>query len=141
MDATSRVVARTSGIVLLIAGLAIEALFLFVAERQLSLRDTIERSALVVSVVLSIVGFVCIVVGLRLTLNRPNRYQSLLPPLGWYAISLLFAVLGPSLGYLAVRRGDYEHIIGAACSIVIAFWCWKAGRTAASRGRSDQPVS
>lgn len=140
MDPTSNMLARLSGVVLLLAGLGMEALFIWAIERQLTLRGGFERSALIVSAVLSMVGFVCCLIGLRLTLNRPNRYQSLLPPFGWYTIAFVFVVLGPVLGYLTIRQGEFRQLIGAACAVLLGAWCWKAGRVAAMRGRTDAPA-
>lgn len=141
MDSTSKGLARLSGVVLLLAGLGLEALFALIVERQLTLRGGIERSVLIFSAIISIVGFVCCLIGLRLALNRPNRYQSLLPPYGWYTMALVFVVLGPALGFLMIRQGDYEQLIGAACATLFGGWCWKAGRGAAARGRSDAHAS
>src|SRR5688572_26763952 len=126
MDPMSKVLARISGVVLLLAGLGLEALFIFIIERQLTLRGGVERSVLIASVILSIIGFACCLIGFRLAFNRPNRYQSLLPPFGWYAMALIFVVLGPGLGVLMIRQGDYEQLVGAACAILFGVFCWKA---------------
>jgi hypothetical protein len=133
MDSTNKLLARFCGAVLLLAGLGLAALVILIAERQLILRGGIERSVLIFSAIISIVGFVCCLIGFRLAVNRPNRYQSLLPPFGWYAIALVFVVLGPALRFLVIRQGDYEQLVGAACAIAFGGWCWKAGRVAAAR--------
>lgn len=109
MDPTSKVMARLSGVILLVAG------------------PRSWRS--------------CGTIGLRLTFDRPNRYQSLLPPFGWYAMGSVFVLLGLGLGVVVIHQGDYEQLVGAACAILVAFWCWKAGRNATTRGRSDAHAS
>ena len=137
MDLLSRAIARLTGVTMLVAGLGLTLMIVWIVERQLTLRGTVEPSALIFSAVLTIVGLVCGVIGIRLTFNRPNRYQSLLPPLGWYAIASVFALLAPSLGFTVIRHRDYEQLVGVACTVVFAVWCWRAGRAAAARGRSD----
>lgn len=141
MDVLNRVVARLAGATLVVACLGLSALVVGMIQRQVDLKGTVEPAVLLFAAVCTIVGLVCGVLGLRLTLNRPNRYQSLLPPPGWYALASVFGVLAPVLGFVVVRHGDYEHLVGAACTVVLALWCWKAGRIAAARGRSGAGTS
>jgi hypothetical protein len=141
MDLLSRAIARLAGGTLLAASLGLALLGVWILDRQLTLRGTVEPSVLVFTAVLTIVGLVCGVMGIRLTFNRPNRYRSLLPPLGWYAMTSVFALLGSILGFVVIRRGDYEQLVGVACTVAFAAWCWRAGRIAAARGRSDAGAS
>jgi predicted permease len=142
VDPTNKVMARLSGVILLFAGLCLASLVTWIVARQLTMRVDIERSALLFCAIVAIVAFVCGTIGFRLTFDRPNRYQSLLPPFGWYTMAFVFVLLGSGLGFMVIRReGDYEQLVGAACAIVVARWCWKAGRTATARGRSDAHAS
>jgi hypothetical protein len=101
----------------------------------------VERSVLLFCAIVAVMAFVCGTIGLRLVFDRPNRYQSLLPPFGWYTMGSVFVLLGSGLGFVVIRQGDYGQLVGAACAILVAFWCWKAGRTATARGRSDAHAS
>jgi hypothetical protein len=141
MDPTSKVMARLSGVILLVAGLGLASLSTWIVARQLTTRVDIERSVLLFCAIVAVVAFVCGTIGLRLTFNRPNRYQSLLPPFGWYTMASVFVLLGLGLGFVVIRQGDYEQLVGAACAVLVALWCWKAGRTATARGRSDAHTS
>jgi hypothetical protein len=136
LDRANQVIAKLSGMVLVVAGLGLAALATSIIARQFTMQADIENSALLFSAVVAIVALVCGTIGLRLTFNRPNRYHSLLPPVAWYAMAFVFALLGSGLGLAVARRGEYDQLVGAACAILFAFWCWKAGRTAAARGRS-----
>jgi hypothetical protein len=71
-----------------------------------------------------IVAAFCLAVGWRLFLNRPNRYDSILSPLGWrflgtVLLALMFvAVVGL---YSMVVSGEYQFYALAAFTLAIAF--------------------
>jgi hypothetical protein len=133
MHVLNRVVARLAGATLVVACLVLSVLVVWTIQRQVDLNGALEPAVLLFAAVCTIVALVCGVLGVRLTLNRPNRYQSLLPPLGWYALTSFFGVLAPVLGLVVIRHGDYEHLVGVACTVVLALCCWRTGRTAATR--------
>jgi hypothetical protein len=137
VDPASKLMSKVAGVVLLPAGIALVALCAWILQRQFTLKGGVTPSAFIFSAVVGIVGFFCTLIGYRLALDRPNRYQSLLPPIGWYILALVFAVIGFVLGVVVLRRADYTQLIGVACCFVFASWCWRAGRIAHARGRSD----
>ena len=141
MDPTSKLIARLSGVILLVAGLGLASLVTWIVARQLTTRVDVERSVLLFCAIAAVGAVLCGTIGLRLTFDRPNRYQSLLPPYGWHTMGSVFVLLGLGLGFVVIRQGDYEQLVGAACAILVAFWCWKAGRNATARGRSDTHAS
>lgn len=89
------------------------------------------------------IGVFFLLVGWRLLLNRPNRYGSILSPVGWRVLGSLFAVVG--IGLLAFFVGTMTltldtispmavSVIGSA---VFSYWCFRsASRASANAGAS-----
>src|SRR5262245_47715125 len=86
----NRIYAKVVGGVMLWIGVAGLGLFVYFAYKLAVLGRTPAIGADVFMVVLAIVGVFCVYVGWRLFFNRPNRFGSILTPLGWRALCGLF---------------------------------------------------
>jgi len=137
LDRTNQVIATLSGFVLLVAALGLAILITWIVARQLVIAADMNRTVLLLSAAIAAVAGVCGTIGFRLAFNRPNRYHSLLPPFGWYAMAAVFVAFGSVLGFELIRDGNYEQLVAAGCAILLGYWSWKAGRIAAARGRGD----
>ena len=128
--------ARVSGAVLLVFGIGFAALSLWMIERQLSLRGTIERDAAVFLAVASVLCAFCCTVGYRLAFNRPNRYNSILSPTSWTVLAASLGSISIGLVYLSLVQQQY---LGAffclAFGIAFVYGCTKARRRALGEDR------
>jgi hypothetical protein len=139
MDNTEAALARLAGVVMLAIGVGLEALCLFVLWRALA-HSPLRQAELPVFLILVALGAFCTLVGYRLAFNRPNRYQSVLPPLGWYALACGFAVLGGLLLFVPGKNPHpnvWENAAAAGLCGMFATWCLRAGRITARRGKAD----
>ena len=138
MDETSKVIARLAGAVLFGFGLALAGFCVFAVERLLTIDRAFDAKPYYVVCGIALIGFFCVLVGYRLALNRPNRYQSILPPLGWYALTACFIAAGGALSIATLHmRINLPVAAGLAATFVIAAACLKAGRIVARRGMVD----
>lgn len=69
-------------------------------------------------------------VGWRLFLNRPNRYGSILGPIGWSILAFLFAAFGIGLTLMFGMAvvGDISLLLSIASCFGFGFWCFKLAR-------------
>ena len=90
----------------------------------------------VLSVLGVIAGFL-LSVGWRLAFNKPNKYRSLLAPNAWFAICILFVLLGTWLAFKLLTTGQVVHLDAPAYSLALGIAAGVVGlraRRRASRG-------
>lgn len=136
MDFEKRVIAFLAGAVLLVFGLWLEGLAMYAIERQVEFHRQIDLKLVYFLCALALPGYFCIAVGYRLAFNRPNRYQSILGPFGWYSLALVFAIIGACAGFVAYRKLGFDAwlLVALAFFGLFAALCVRAGRIAARRG-------
>src|SRR5437868_6942110 len=98
MDTTHKFIARIAGAILLLFGVGLVAFALWATARIFSSEARSGYFARMVVVVFLGLGLLLSSMGLRLVANRPNKYQSMLPPVGWDVLSFVFFALGAMLG-------------------------------------------
>jgi len=81
------------------------------------------------------IAVLCLSAGLRLALNRPNRYRSALPPLAWFALGSFF--LGTSV--MMAGFSKYTDIPASFGAFVFGCLCFRAGKDARDAGSSRMP--
>jgi len=118
--------ARGAGVVLGVFGLGLLALSIFLIIRQLQHHGQLEADAIVFLAILLPIAWFCLSVGSRLTFSKPNRSGSILSPLGWLILVVLFAALALGFTVLLVRGGELQFFTGIAVSAGFAVWCWRA---------------
>ena len=70
------------------------------------------------------IGAFCCFLGARFALQLHNKYGSLLSPLGWIALGIVFAVIASWAAFTTLATGDYSDlraVIGAAFLAVCCF--------------------
>jgi hypothetical protein len=78
-------------------------------------------------------------VGIRLLLQRPNRYGSVLGPVVWFSLCALFALLGLAGGAFHLTRSAVGYLdagYGLISTALLALLCYRAGIQAARRVKS-----
>ena len=83
---------RMAGGVLSWFGVGVLALLVWLVYAWLHDHRQIDPLFFLIFAVLAVIGFFCVKVGLRLFLNRPNAYYSILSPIGRGILGCLFAV-------------------------------------------------
>ena len=75
-----------------------------------------------------VIGVFFLLVGWRLLLNRPNRYGSILSPVGWRVLGSLFAFfVGTMTLTLDTILKVAAPVIGSA---IFSYWCFRSARRA-----------
>ena len=72
---------------------ALLALFIWVLWSAINRPNVVDAGVIALCAGLLIVGTFCALVGFRLFLNRPNKYGSILSPVGWRVLGALFAAV------------------------------------------------
>jgi len=121
-------IGKAAGALLLAFGLTASAILVLGTYRIVSSADSSEIATAVFVASLMAVAVFCLAVGYRLFLNRPNKYGSILTPLGWNALGAVFALLAIVGGTAVLHFGQYTAIAGPALTGVFAVCCFYAGR-------------
>jgi hypothetical protein len=140
------VFAKIIGGVMLWIGVAFVALFVWASYKILLLRRPPEFGMVALLGALAVLAAFCSLVGWRLFLNRPNRFGSILTPLGWRILGAMFGVF--TIGFLLfwimlIRDGASTDlmviaVISIASSALFCHWCLSAARQGqANAGRSS----
>lgn len=90
-DPTGRFLLRTAGGVLSWVGIGLLALLIWLISAALDHPRVIDEKWIAICVALLVVGAFCALVGFRMFLNRPNKYGSVLSPIGWNILGSVFA--------------------------------------------------
>ena len=135
------VLAKVIGGVMLWIGVAAFGLLVWASYKLMLLDRRPEFGAFVLLDVFAIIGTYCALVGWRLFLNRPNRFGSILGPVGWRILGgtfglsaiafLIFAVallrdVNASQDILAIT------VTSVASCAVFSHWCFLSARRVAS---------
>jgi hypothetical protein len=125
--------ARIVGFVLSFIGAALAALAVWLAAKQ-HFAALLTSFGVVLGVIALIAAF-CFTVGCRLMLYRPNRHGSLVSPIVWTLLAVVFASLGIVMGAatLASGRKFGDAVLGIVCSFALAGLCWKARESSNTR--------
>jgi hypothetical protein len=130
------VFARAIGVVAALIGVTAIALALWASYKVYPLQH--RTAGFVLIGMFLVIGVFFLLVGWRLSLNRPNRFGSLLSPLGWRALGALFAAVGIGLsaffvGTTTLTLNDVSimavPVIGSG---VFAYWCFRAANKASA---------
>jgi hypothetical protein len=131
---------KVAGAALLGFGMAALGALAWFSYRLMAIGRTPDLSGIGILAVLAVVGWFCCAVGWRLLLNRPNRYGSILSPLGWRALGVIFGLMGVAVAlFTALAQGTLPlhllatTLVSVAGVFVFAFWCFKAARHFSTR--------
>jgi hypothetical protein len=130
----NHIIIRITGSLLSLFGIGLAILCLWIIERQFALLGTVRLNALTLVLIFGLISFFCVVVGYRLTFNRPNKYGSILSPSSWIILGLVFGALG-----LAITAGiifinlPTRFISTAIFLILFTVVCWYSGSLARKR--------
>jgi len=130
--------AKVIGGVLLWIGVTFIALFVWASYKISVLNRALELGAFALLVAFAILAAFCSLIGWRLFLNRPNRFGSILSPLGWRILGAMFAVFAAAFvvfWIMLLRDGaSTELMVTAVTSVascaVFCYWCLSAARQA-----------
>jgi predicted N-acetyltransferase YhbS len=133
---------RIAGSVLFLAGAALSVFDCWGIYR-VSIANNWSIATIAVFGVIVLITLFCVATGLRLTLNRPNRYGSILGPAGWGVMAVIFGIVG-LFGLAAttqsILQGKTEALFitlsGSACSVMFAYWCIRAAQRVRIMGKS-----
>ena len=117
------------------------ALLLWLADGMVSLGRTPDLFASCVLAALATIGLFFAVVGWRVFWNQPNRYGSLLGPIGWRILGVLFGVLAWFVIGLIMARRDlwtdarFLALVLASLTFTCAFSysCFRVAQTISKR--------
>ncbi len=135
------VFARLIGLVAGLIGIAAVALAGWASYKVYPLEH--RAPGLVVMGIFLVIGVFFLLVGWRLLLNRPNRYGSILSPVGWRVLGSLFAVVG--IGLFAFFVGTMTLALDTISTMAVAvigsaifsYWCFRsASRASENAGAS-----
>lgn len=137
--------AKVIGGVMLWIGVAFFALFAWASYKIMVLNRAPDYWAFVLLGVFALLATFCSLVGWRLFLNQPNRFGSILSPLGWRILGGVFGVLATAFVIVSVvllRDGTSSDVLvmavtSVASCAVFCHWCLLTARQAqanASRG-------
>ncbi|HEY4370014.1 MAG TPA: hypothetical protein VGN07_22465 [Steroidobacteraceae bacterium] len=124
--------ARVAGLLLCPFGLAVLGLAVFLGYRGLT-AGTDFPAVLAVMTIFALIGVFCAVTGYRLLFNRPNRYGSLLSPIGWWILSGLFAAMALGLAVFVLESRKYDGVAVPLISGGFAYQSYRAGLAARRR--------
>jgi hypothetical protein len=132
MDKMNPIIIRITGSILFLVGIGFVVSSLWIIIGQFALLGTVRLNALPLVLGLGLISFFCIVVGYRLTFNRPNKYGSILSPISWIVLGLIFGVfgLGIIISIIFINHFPTRFISVAIFSILFAAVCWYAGSLA-----------
>lgn len=119
MDLTHKMIARVAGVVLLAAGVALAALAIAIALRA---------GGSIIGFFPGVIAVFCLLAGYRLALDRPNRFGSLLSPVGWQILAGCFAAMAAAIAVLSVSNGTYTFLLSSVFLGLLAYACIVAGR-------------
>lgn len=133
------VFAKIIGGVMLWVGVTFIGLLLWVLHAIVVLGRPLNLFVSGIASALAIVGVFCLLVGWRLFLNRPNRFGSILGPVGWRILGGMFGVFFIACFILAIvlLRGDSSEILvtavtSTAGSAIFCYWCFYSAKRAAA---------
>lgn len=133
------VFAKIVGGVMLWIGVVFVGLFIWASYKIMSLNRTPQLGAFLVLGAFAILAVFCSMIGWRLFLNRPNRFGSLLSPLGWRILGIMFGILAVAFStfFVVVLLRDSastELLVTAVTSVascaIFSHWCWSAAQQA-----------
>ena len=128
---------RACGFIMSAFGVALAAVGLWFLYRLWLLDRLAQPVGLAVVAVSGTIAVFCLLVGLRLYLNRPNRYGSLMTPTGWTILGSVFNLVAAAVGLIGVVSGAYALLLGLPLAVVLGLMCF----TNASRLRAAaEPV-
>jgi hypothetical protein len=133
-----RASARIYGLIALLMGLGLSALAVAIVYAQLSFYGFLPLNPFAAVVGLASVGFFCLAVGYRLFFNRPNKYDSLLSPLAWYAFSTALAFSAIVLGVIFLRDRAYHDLWAVCVPAFLSFLCAYSGRAAQNDTKNEK---
>lgn len=116
---------RACGFVMSALGVAIGAAGLWFVYR-LWVLDRLNPPVDLVFVAVSVtIAVFCVMVGLRLYLNRPNRYGSLMTPTGWTILGSVFNLAAVTVGLVGVVWGVYLLLLALVPAAVLSLMCFR----------------
>jgi len=117
------VLSKVIGGVMLWIGVAFIFLFVWAAYKLAQLDHVADFWAFVLLGVFALIATFSSLVGWRMFLNRPNRYGSILSPLGWRVLAGVFGVSGVGVlaASVALLRNDDSSTFVIAAVTSIAF--------------------
>ena len=133
MSQVSSFSVKLAGTIMLGFGIGLAILAVWIFERQLSLHQAIETGAFVFITVLATLAAFCSVIGYRFLFNRPNRFGSALPPIGWKVLAGFFWLLGFVFVWAAIAHRQYSGLVGAVLTAALGHWCVLASRAPATQ--------
>jgi hypothetical protein len=116
------VFARIIAVLMLSIGLAFIALFVWASYKVAVLARTPEVGAFVVLAVFATLAAFCSLVGWRLF--RPNKYGSVLAPVGWRILGSVFAATALLILVVGVRFQALDVLSGVVFSGTFSWWCF-----------------
>jgi hypothetical protein len=132
------VFAKIIGGVMLWIGVAFVALLIWASYKIMMLNRSPDYWAFVLLGAFALLATFCSLVGWRLFLNQPNRYGSILSPVGWRVLAGVFGVLGAGFLIVSVvllRDGISSNVLvtavtSVASCAVFCHWCLVTARQA-----------
>jgi len=140
------VFAKVIGGVMIWIGVAFVALLVWASYKVVTLDRAPEFGAVLLLGALAILAAFCSLIGWRLFLNRPNRFGSILTPLGWRILGAMFGVFAAAFlifWVVLLRDGASTGLLvtavtSVASCAVFCHWCLSAARQAlANAARSN----
>lgn len=121
---------RAVGVTAMLVGLALASLFVSGLFKLASLRSAGETFAFIFLAIIGVLTAFLVTVGWRITLNRPNRHGSLLPPELWFVIAFLFLILTLTTTGFSVAERRFTELETAIWALAFAALAVLAGRRA-----------
>ena len=109
MGLTHMIIARVAGAILLVFGMGLATLAIRIVWVQPDRAGAPELSTVVITTVLVVIAAFCLSVGYRLLFNRPNRYGSILSPVGWRLFAAFFVAVAVALATVSIGHDAYAR--------------------------------
>jgi len=98
------------GLVSFVGGIGLAMLSAGIVYKQVTFYGTLPSEPLIFVSVFSLIALFCLVAGFRLMFFRMDRTASIMPPIVWVALGVLFFVVAATLLVQMLLAGDYSNI-------------------------------
>jgi hypothetical protein len=124
-ERVSRLAMITAGAILGAFGLAMTLLFGLGLAGSLAPPVRPEWPGVLILVAIGLVAYFLCLVSWRLIANKPNRFQSIMGPLGWRFSAIVCLIAFGFLVWIAVEERDISLIGAMAGSLMLCIGSWR----------------
>ena len=131
---SEKMAGRAVGFIAFSAGIGLFVFLVWMISKLMNLSRSPDTGALIfVGLVIPIAVF-CVNVGIRMTMDRPNAYKSILSPISWAILGVIFISGSVFFAYLQLNLEDSNMLEVIATTLLLGAACmykvWRVNRNA-----------